>query len=58
MRDCGKRYTIFDIERRKDFAKSFATFFEDLNKTPVETDLGNGVKMLGYLDHCIRYWPY
>ena len=49
--------SIFTIERRKDFSKSFAKFFEDLQSS-VTTSSGDTYKMFIYLNRCIRYWPH
>ena len=49
--------SIFKIERRRDFPAAFTKFFEDL-QTEVVTSAGNSYKMLGFLDRCIRFWPY
>ncbi len=53
----SQRMSIFTIERRKDFPKSFANFFEDLQSL-VHTSTGSNLKMFDYLNYCIRYWPY
>ena len=52
-----KNTSIFEIERRKNFADSFKTFFEDLDTT-VSTSTKDGYKMFAYLNRCVRYWPY
>ncbi len=49
--------SIFEIERRKDFSAEFTKFFEDL-QTEVVTSTGNHYKMFGFLNRCIRFWPY
>lgn len=53
----AQRMSIFTIERRKDFPKAFAKFFEDLQSL-VQTSTGSNLKMFDYLNYCIRYWPY
>lgn len=49
--------SIFECERRKDFAKSFTVFLGDLN-TKVTTSSGKNYTILSYLDRCVRYWPH
>lgn len=49
--------SIFDIERRGDFATSFADFFSDLNMSVALLDRET-VNLFEYLNYCIRYWPY
>lgn len=49
--------SIFEFERRRDFGKSFAVFFKDL-ETKVTTSAGMCYTVLGYLDYCVRYWPH
>lgn len=49
--------SIFECERRKDFAKSFTDFYEDL-KTKVTKSSGECCTVFNYLNHCIRYWPH
>lgn len=49
--------SIFECERRKDFARSFADFFEDL-KTKVTTSSGVDYTVFDYLNRCVRYWPH
>lgn len=53
-----KRRNIFEIERRDDFANEFAIFFEDVVKSVVGTSSGKTMKMMEYLEYCMRYWPY
>lgn len=52
-----ERISIFTIERRIDFPKSFAKFFEDLQST-VTTSSGDTYKMFIFLNRCVRYWPH
>lgn len=50
--------SIFSIERRNDFSKDFTAFYEDLINTEVIASSGSKVKMINYLEYCLRYWPY
>ncbi|MGL0865070.1 hypothetical protein ACSTB5_05170 [Faecalibacterium duncaniae] len=49
--------SIFECERRKDFAKSFADFFEDL-RTKITTSSGVNYTVFEYLNRGVRYWPH
>lgn len=54
----GMERNIFTIERRQDFNKAFADFFEDVVNTHVVSSTGQSFKMILLLEHGIRFWPY
>lgn len=53
-----KSVSIFTIERRIDFDESYKRFIENLKRIIVSPHHESSLKIIGYLERCLKYWPY
>lgn len=52
------RPSIFTLERRENLGESVANLLTDLRQTKVVTVAEDTYKIIDYLEHCLRQWPY
>lgn len=50
--------SIFELERRRDILEDYSVLVNDMKNASVSTRALNNTRLYGYLDECIRDWPF